>query len=54
MDGTPSDVSPSDSRIAAALDGLQGLDGVPVVDHVTRFNAVHEALTEALSGIDEV
>lgn len=54
MDGPPSDVSPSDSRIATALDGLQGLDEVPVVDHVARFNTVHEALTTALSSIDEV
>jgi hypothetical protein len=54
MDGPPSGVSPSNSRIATALDGLQDLAEVPVVDHVARFNAVHEALTTALSSIDEV
>ncbi|MGH4014941.1 MAG: hypothetical protein ACRDSL_13675 [Pseudonocardiaceae bacterium] len=45
---------PSDTGIAAALAGLQDLDELPVVDHVARFNAVHEALTAALSSIDEV
>lgn len=49
MDGVP-----SDTRIATALEGLQDLDELPVVDHVTRFNAVHDALTAALSSIDEV
>lgn len=49
MDGPPSDI-----RIATALEGLQNLDELPVVDHVARFNAVHEALTTALSSIDEV
>ncbi|MGH3909986.1 MAG: hypothetical protein ACRDRM_04060 [Pseudonocardiaceae bacterium] len=49
MDGPP-----PDTGIPAALNGLQDLDELPVVDHVARFNAVHEALTAALSGIDEV
>lgn len=49
MDGPP-----SDTRIATALEGLQDLAELPVADHVARFNAVHEALTAALSGIDEV
>ena len=49
MDGPP-----PDTRIATALDGLQDLDELPVADHVARFNAVHEALTAALSSIDEV
>lgn len=54
MDGAPSGSSPAESSVAAALEGLQDLDELPVVDHVARFNAVHEALTTALSGIDEV
>lgn len=45
---------PSDTGLAAALAGLQDLDELPVVDHVARFNVVHEALTAALSSIDEV
>jgi hypothetical protein len=28
------------------------LDGVPVAEHVARFDAVHRALTNALSAID--
>jgi hypothetical protein len=28
------------------------LDGVPVAEHVARFDAVHRALTDALSAID--
>lgn len=54
MDGSPSGIRPSDIGMAAALEGLHALDELPVVDHVARFNAVHEALTTALSGIDEV
>ena len=45
---------PSDVTIARALEGLQDLDDRPVVEHVARFNAVHESLTSALSSIDEV
>ncbi|MGH3797867.1 MAG: hypothetical protein ACRDSP_23615 [Pseudonocardiaceae bacterium] len=45
---------PSDAGITCALEGLQDLDELPVVDHVARFNAVHEALTAALSSIDEI
>ncbi|MGH3813699.1 MAG: hypothetical protein ACRDUV_14810 [Pseudonocardiaceae bacterium] len=45
--------SPSDTGITAALTGLQDLDELPTADHVARFNAVHDALTAALSGIDE-
>ena len=44
----------SDAGIADALAGLHDLDELPVADHVTRFNAVHESLIAALSGIDEV
>jgi hypothetical protein len=45
---------PSDAGIARTLAGLQDLDELPVVEHTARFNAVHEALTAALSRIDEV
>jgi len=43
-----------DACIAGALEDLQDLDELPVVEHVARFNAVHESLTAALSTIDEV
>jgi hypothetical protein len=36
------------------LAGLQGLDELPTADHVGRLRAVHDALTAALSSIDEV
>jgi hypothetical protein len=37
-----------------SLAGLQGLDELPAADHVGRFRAVHDALTAALSSIEEV
>lgn len=33
----------------AALDGL---DALPVAEHVARFHALHESMTAALAGID--
>jgi hypothetical protein len=32
---------------------LDGLDDLPVHDHVTRFEAVHEALAGRLDGSDD-
>lgn len=43
-----------DRGMADALEGLQDLDELPVAEHVARFTAVHDALTAALSSIDEV
>ena len=43
-----------DVAIDEALAGLDGLDAVPVAEHVDRFDAVHVALTAALAGIDKV
>lgn len=40
--------------ISFAMAGLDGLDDLPVAEHVARFDAVHVALTEALSAIDKV
>jgi hypothetical protein len=40
--------------IIEALAGLQGLEELPTTEHVARLRAVHDALTAALSGIDEV
>ncbi|HEV7906886.1 MAG TPA: hypothetical protein VGP03_01970 [Pseudonocardiaceae bacterium] len=45
--------SPVDG-IDRALDGLEGLDQLDVVEHVARFDIVHTALTDALSSIDKV
>jgi hypothetical protein len=41
-------------EIEAAVAGLDGLDAVDVAEHVARFDAVHAALTDALSSIDKV
>ena len=40
--------------IHAALIGIEDLDAVPLAEHVGRFDAVHSALTDALSAIDRV
>lgn len=42
------------SEITDALADLQDLDALPTAEHAERFRAVHEALTAALSRIDEV
>jgi hypothetical protein len=41
-------------RVRAAADGVAELDQLPVAEHVARFDAVHAALTDALSSIDKV
>jgi hypothetical protein len=41
-------------QVEHAVDRLSGLDALPVTEHVTRFEATHAALTEALSSIDKV
>ncbi|TCO59167.1 hypothetical protein EV192_1045 [Actinocrispum wychmicini] len=41
-------------QLDAALAGLDGLDQLEPAEHVARFDAVHSALTEALSSIDKV
>ncbi|MGH3623003.1 MAG: hypothetical protein ACRDQ5_14610 [Sciscionella sp.] len=40
--------------IPSAMASLDGLDELPVTEHVARFDAVHVVLTEALSSIDKV
>jgi hypothetical protein len=54
--GAPVPGPPPDpaAAIDAALAGLDGLDQLEPVEHVGRFDAVHSALTEALSSIDKV
>ncbi len=44
----------SEGDIEDVLAGLDDLDDVPVAEHVARFHALHESLTAALAGIDEV
>ena len=34
--------------------GVSGLEALPITEHVTRFEATHAALTDALAGIDKV
>ncbi len=45
---------PTSTGVTDALAGIQGLDALPTADHVVRLRAVHDALTAALSSIDEV
>jgi hypothetical protein len=42
------------NQVRQAVDRLDGLDALPITEHVTRFEATHAALTEALSSIDKV
>jgi len=41
-------------QVTQAVGRLDGLDSLPITEHVTRFEATHAALTEALSSIDKV
>ena len=55
MTPQPSQAAPTTSTgISDVLAGLQDLDELPTADHVARLRAVHDALTAALSSIDEV
>lgn len=40
------------AAIEDAVAGLDELDGLPVAEHVARFDAVHVALNVALASID--
>ncbi|GDY33614.1 hypothetical protein [Gandjariella thermophila] len=42
------------ARIDDAVAGLEELAELPVAEHVARFDAVHAALAQALSTIDQV
>lgn len=42
----------ADAAVADALARTADLDDVPVMEHVARFDAVHVALSDALSAID--
>lgn len=43
----------SQAAIDDALSATEDLEPVPVAEHVARFEAVHGALSDALSTIDE-
>lgn len=40
------------SAVRDAVAATEGLDDVPVAEHVARFDDVHRALSDALSAID--
>lgn len=40
--------------LAAAAAALGELDGLPVADHVARYDALHGELSEALAAIDGI
>jgi hypothetical protein len=46
-------VAPTDA-IAEAMAGLSGLDSAPTRSHVSAFERVHVALTDALAAVDGV
>lgn len=54
--GTGSEAQETDPRagIAEAVEALEGIETLPVAEHVERFDAVHTELTVALSSIDKV
>jgi hypothetical protein len=49
----PAQGGTGDLRVDAALARLDGLDELPVAEHVGEYNAVHRALQDALTTIDE-
>lgn len=42
----------SEAAIEAAMAGTDGLEQLPLAEHVARFDAVHVALNEALARLD--
>lgn len=54
MTSQPSPVVSPVTGLTDALAGLEELDELPTAAHVARLRAVHDALTEALSRIDEI
>jgi hypothetical protein len=44
--------STGDSRVDDAVARLDGLDGLPIAEHLAVFEYVHERLTEALGDLD--
>jgi hypothetical protein len=52
--GGPVDRDTVISQVEHAVDRLADLTALPITEHVTRFEATHAALTDALSSIDKV
>lgn len=50
--GPPSPVGTGDPRVDEAMTTLDGLDSRPLADHVEAFDAVHQALQDALATVD--
>ncbi|GAA4615023.1 hypothetical protein [Saccharopolyspora hordei] len=48
------DGQPAIDAIAEAVAGLDDVQELPVAEHVERFEAVHAALTDALSKADHL
>lgn len=48
----PQESTATDPELDEALAGTESLDGVPLAEHVARFDAVHVALNDALARID--
>ena len=42
-----------DAGVDAAMERLGRLDEIPVAEHVAEYDAVHRALQDALTAIDE-
>ena len=40
--------------LAASAAALEDLDGLPVTEHVARYDALHGELSEALAAIDGI
>jgi hypothetical protein len=53
-DPTPQPRDTVVDQVEHAVARLDGLEALPVTEHVTRFEATHAALTEALASIDKV
>jgi hypothetical protein len=50
----PVDAAAVTADIEDAVEGLHGLEALPLAEHVDRFDNAHAALTDALSRIDKV
>jgi hypothetical protein len=53
-DSTPQPGDTVIDRVEDAVARLSDLEALSVTEHVTRFEATHAALTEALTSIDKV
>ncbi|MFL6129747.1 MAG: hypothetical protein ACJ73E_11865 [Mycobacteriales bacterium] len=57
LDGTPQDAGGAPEvvrQLAAAAAALEELDGLPVAEHVARYDALHGELSETLAAIDGI